>query len=310
MANIWDSSISMNIDLAKRLIESQQRINIKEISFLGEGIDNVAYLINDEFVFRFPRREAALNCMENEIAILPYISAYLDFPFTCPTYIGQPTSEYPYVYSGYKKLPGRSLSQVKSELIDDPQFAKTLAIWLKQLHNIKINSEHITAIKGDQSWRLDAINRIDRCHQILDKYENYFIAAGFNIIHLNQITYSLSNLKFTNLGKSYLHGDLYARHILVGDNHQPSGLIDWGDVHIGDPGIDLSIGILIFTKKACEKFFNSYESINSQAKEIAIFRAFCHSMTLLPYGYDKNDSELKIWGKLSLENAITYLSHR
>ncbi|MCH7839494.1 MAG: phosphotransferase [Planctomycetes bacterium] len=37
-----------------------------------------------------------------------------------------------------------------------------------------------------------------------------------------------------------VHRDLYARHMLVDDDGRPCGVIDWGDVHVGDPAIDLS----------------------------------------------------------------------
>jgi aminoglycoside phosphotransferase (APT) family kinase protein len=37
------------------------------------------------------------------------------------------------------------------------------------------------------------------------------------------------------------HGDLHARHLLVDDSGAATAVIDWGDVCVADPGIDLSI---------------------------------------------------------------------
>ena len=38
---------------------------------LGAGWDNTVFLVNESFVFRFPRREIAVACMEAEIRVLP-----------------------------------------------------------------------------------------------------------------------------------------------------------------------------------------------------------------------------------------------
>lgn len=35
-----------------------------------------------------------------------------------------------------------------------------------------------------------------------------------------------------------VHGDLHARHVVL-DGSRVAGIIDWGDVHLGDPAIDL-----------------------------------------------------------------------
>jgi Ser/Thr protein kinase RdoA (MazF antagonist) len=42
-----------------------------------------------------------------------------------------------------------------------------------------------------------------------------------------------------------VHGDLYARHVLVDERGALSGVIDWGDIHLGDPAIDLAIAHLV-----------------------------------------------------------------
>src|SRR5207342_2307898 len=38
-----------------------------------------------------------------------------------------------------------------------------------------------------------------------------------------------------------VHGDLYARHVLVDDDAAACGVIDWGDIHLGDPAVDLAL---------------------------------------------------------------------
>lgn len=64
MNHLWLKTININEDMAKLLIESQTTIHVHNIETFGEGFDNVAYLINKEFIFRFPRREAGIECIE------------------------------------------------------------------------------------------------------------------------------------------------------------------------------------------------------------------------------------------------------
>ena len=38
-----------------------------------------------------------------------------------------------------------------------------------------------------------------------------------------------------------VHGDLHVRHVLVGSNGVPTAVIDWGDLAVADPSVDLSL---------------------------------------------------------------------
>jgi aminoglycoside phosphotransferase (APT) family kinase protein len=37
------------------------------------------------------------------------------------------------------------------------------------------------------------------------------------------------------------HGDLHMRHVLVDEAGTPTGVIDWGDVCLADPSVDLQL---------------------------------------------------------------------
>ncbi len=42
-----------------------------------------------------------------------------------------------------------------------------------------------------------------------------------------------------------MHGDLYARHLLLDESFQLSRVIDWGDLHAGDGAVDLAVAWLV-----------------------------------------------------------------
>lgn len=304
MTHRWNQTIEIDKNLATKLIETQHHLFIDAIMLLDEGWDNLVYLINHKHIFRFPRREQGIVCMENEIALLPFIGTQVSFPFSCPKWIGKCSDLYPYPFSGYTMLDGKPLCDVTSELIDDTNLAYILATWLKELHSIKVTDEYAVLLKGGQSWRLNVSQRVSRCRENITQYEKYFVQAGFDKSFLLDVVAILSHLEFTDRRESYLHGDLYSRHIIVNPtNLVPTGLIDWGDVHIGPPGIDLAVS-MIFTEKAFKAFLNAYDVIDNETRHIMLFHAFCHTISFLPYAYEKNKKSLKRWASLVLTRVI------
>lgn len=304
MTHKWEQTITINENIACELIENQQHIHVESIQLLDEGWDNLVYLVNKNLIFRFPRRELGVFCMENEILLLPYIAKQVSFQLSNPEWIGKPSDMYPYPYSGYKMLRGLPLCEATDFLIDNVDFAVTLATWLSELHSLKVTDKHVSLIKGDQSWRLDVNHRIARCHENLTHYQQYFLQAGFKNNHLIDLIEKLSSCKFQSLKKSYLHGDLYCRHVIVDTNHfLPTGLIDWGDVHISHPGIDLAIG-MIFTRPTLERFLKAYGNVDEELIHVMVFHSFCHSMSFLPYAFQQNKKPLKQWAALVLQRAM------
>lgn len=65
MANLWNKTIDINKLLAKQLIESQKLLQVDHIEKLDEGWDNTAFLVNDQFIFRFPHRSLGISLWMN-----------------------------------------------------------------------------------------------------------------------------------------------------------------------------------------------------------------------------------------------------
>lgn len=305
MSHIWSQTIPIDQELAKKLIENQTTLTVFSIDVLGEGFDNIAYLVNKEFIFRFPRRQVGIDLMENEIAILPYLAQNISFPFSCSQFIGKRSLDYAAPFAGYTMLPGKPLCETKVELIDDINFALTLAQWLKELHVVPILKEHRVNFRGNQSWRYDISGRLERSRARILQYKLYFNDADFSTNELFAAIDILKKFNFETIEKkSYVHGDLYSRHMLVNNSCHLTGLIDWGDVHIGNPGVDLAAGIRIFTDKALAEFFKTYGAIDQVTKNLAIFEVFNQSIILLAYCCEKNEENLKQWTILALKRAL------
>ncbi len=89
-----------------------------------------------------------------------------------------------------------------------------------------------------------------------------------------------------------VHGDLYARHVLLAGDGALAGVIDWGDVHVGDPALDLAVGDLIFTPADRAAFFAAYGDIGERTRLRARYRAIYHAALVADYGTRIGDAAL------------------
>src|SRR5207253_3160794 len=60
----------------------------------------------------------------------------------------------------------------------------------------------------------------------------------------------------------WVHGDLYARHLIVDEHHTATGVLDWGDVHLGDPAIDLTLAFTFLPPESRDAFRAAYGPID------------------------------------------------
>src|SRR3954453_21758745 len=100
----WRPEIAITLDQATRIIRDQFPA-LERVETLGEGGDYTAFRVDDEYVFRFPRRAVVLPGMEREIATLPRLSLPVLIP--TPLFVGDATAGFPYRFYGAPYIGGR-----------------------------------------------------------------------------------------------------------------------------------------------------------------------------------------------------------
>ncbi|MCB9539020.1 MAG: phosphotransferase [Myxococcales bacterium] len=98
-----------------------------------------------------------------------------------------------------------------------------------------------------------------------------------------------------------VHGDLYARHVVV-EAGRLVGFIDWGDVHLGDPALDLSIAHALLPPDAHGAFRVAYGDVDRATWARARFRAAHYVSALLHYGWDVDDADLVAEAQVALRH--------
>lgn len=285
----WKPEVDVDAKLARRLIESQiPELPVESIARYGQGWDNIAYLINGEFVFRFPTRALGGQCMEHEIAVLPMMADQLPPLLPQVEFVGQASDFYPWPFSGYRELKGTTACSVDWTDHQRKALAIPLARFLSRLHSLPTDELQAAGAPFDEIGRMSPTRRIPQTREHLARAQ----AVGI-IKTSDDFAPIISSFKASTVSDIVpVHGDLYVRHIVVDDNRQLVGLIDWGDVHLGDRAVDLSIAHTFLPTEAHANFRDAYGTIDDATWQRARFRSLQHTSVLAMYCHDVGDSRL------------------
>ena len=289
MAQLWHAEHSIELAQAKRLIEAQfPALAPTSVVPLGEGWDNTVFAVNGRWAFRFPRREVAVPFIASEARLLPQLAALLPLPIPVPHFHGVPGEDYPWPFLGYTLLPGSVAAHASLDIAARTALAAPLAHFLRALHSLPLTFAQQCAVPLDEIERLDSARRTEVTHTRLDALVEAGVIASrapFDAALANVAPYAPSATRL-------IHGDLHAGQILVDAAGAISGVIDWGDVHIGDPGTDLAAVHALLPVEAHAAFIDLYGPVEPARWAAARTRATWHGIALAAYGTDINDAAL------------------
>lgn len=195
-------------------------------------------------------------------------------------------------------LPGFTACYANLSEEEREALAQPIADFLSELHAIPRSIISGYQILGDNYTRIDWKQLWPKVMKNLEELSLLNLLE--NEKALKPLVESLQNLR-PPIMSSIVHGDFYVRHILVDATHHLSGVIDWGDVHIGDPAIDLAIAHSFLPLKAHAKFRETYGEISNDTWSLALLRALFTSTTLVLYGHHSKDAIILREGLRSLK---------
>jgi aminoglycoside phosphotransferase (APT) family kinase protein len=100
-----------------------------------------------------------------------------------------------------------------------------------------------------------------------------------------------------------VHGDLHFRHLLVDGGHA-SGVIDWGDVCLADPAIDLSLLWSFVAPEHRAAFLEAYGPVTEAQLVRARVLALQLCATLAHYGRVEGNAAVERAGVDGLERTL------
>lgn len=243
-----------------KLTEAEYRATIAEkfpawslesLEYMGEGWESVAYRVNGDYIFRFPKRAYTGKCLQLEIRLLPELAPKLNvaipnFEFISTT----PGSYFPYPFVGYKLLEGYSNEEWQDDIFEAEWWRPAVREFIHSLHAFPLESARelgatnmnpVAKSTGENvpepvSWR-EGLG--DFYELIRQKAFPLLSTNAQNTLakRLEEFLRDDDNFKYQPV---LLHADLSEDHILLNlEKQQVVGIIDFGDVAIGDPAYDV-----------------------------------------------------------------------
>jgi aminoglycoside phosphotransferase (APT) family kinase protein len=278
-AAVWTPEVHIDLARATQVLERDHPdLASLPLSVLGEGWDNLAVSVGDQWVFRFARRELAARLMNQEIRWSGELARALDVPIPVPARTGTLSPDKPFPYMGHRMLPGTTACRAGLSSLPHRALAVRLGGLLARLHSLPVPAD----APRDTIGRGDHLKRGNRALSRLAEVDEARLAQDRPAIHA-----LLSAPPHTG-PLCWVHGDLYARHLLLDEQRQLCGIIDWGDVHAGDPAIDLSIAWSLLCGEAREALLRAYQEGGRPVDEALCSRArlvaYDYAGALIPYG--------------------------
>ena len=295
--NVWEPEVAMTLEVARELIRTQfPELTPLQLNVMDYGFDNTVIQVNNLWVFRFPRREVAVTLLETEGTLLPLLDQNnfsLDIPL--PTYYGHPSPNFPWPFIGYRYVKGQ-LPSYKKNVKRGEKSAVKLAEFMKSLHGMDIEKLKEKGAPQDELARLDVAKRLDTLKKNIQQVKELHLFKDVDTLfdYLNKLPKGPLPQE-----KNLVHGDLHFKNIVVNEEGVLSGIIDWGDVHIGHRAVDLNIIYSFLSPEGRNIFFNIYGEVEPIELQYARFKAIYTNVILLLYGYHEDQE-----AKSSLELAL------
>ncbi len=294
----WSADIAIDASLAlRRVADAFPELSARSVEPFGIGWDNAAFLIDATYVFRFPRRRICAKLIEREAALLPALAPNLPIAISAPCFVGRATADYPYVFAGYARIAGETACSVSLSDEARAELARPLARFLRALHAIDVRPGIANGLPEDELGRLDGEKRLRMTRERLQTLPR--AAVPERDLYLAWLE-AHPPVGPDPIARRLVHGDLYARHLLLDANGSLTGVIDWGDVHYGDPAIDIAIAHLVLPAVAHAAFRAEYGSIDERTWMVARYRAIYHAILEVDYGVRANDGGMRNIGTAAL----------
>jgi macrolide phosphotransferase len=246
----------MTIKEIQILAEAHGLLLTEKIKFDEMGIDfKVGFAIDkngQQWLLRIPRRENMGEQIRKEKRILKLVKKHLsvdvpDWQISSPELVAYPMLKDKPVLTFDAETYEVSWNMDKN----NSNYITSLAKTLVEIHSIpKIEvSENDLKIMKSSSLRTEIETRLQ------------LVKSEIGISEELETRYRkwLDNDPLWPDFTQFIHGDLYAGHVLVSKEGIVSGIIDWTTAHVGDPAIDFSGHATVFGEESLKTLIMEYE---------------------------------------------------
>jgi aminoglycoside phosphotransferase (APT) family kinase protein len=300
---VWDAEVVIDDAVVRALLREQfPELDASSARLLGEGWDNAVWLVEDEWAFRFPRREIAIPGVRRELVVLPTLAPLVPVRVPAPRFVGEPSGRFPWPFFGAPVLAGCELAAADLDERRLDALAAPLGRFLRALHA----PETLAAVDPEETLPVDFNRRADmpfRIERIRERLGELPPSLWEPPHVVDDLLRTAAELPPASDSHVLVHGDLHIRHVLV-DGAELSGVIDWGDVCRGDRSIDLPLVWMLFTPAGRTEFFEEYGAVDEAALLRARVLALFLGLILALYARDVGNERLERSSVAALDRTL------
>lgn len=257
------SDTAIDERLLRDLLEEQRPdLADLEVKAVDGGWTNQMWRLGPDLAVRIPRTGDAPGLLRREHRLIPDIASRLPLPVPVPTRLVEPSERFPHHWLITTWVHGTPADLAP---ITDPGSAAVLAEFLTALH-----LEGPADNPANDGRGAPLADMHERFEQTLERL------PGIDADRARAVWREALDAPSHEGTGVWLHGDLHPANVVVEDGRL-SGVIDFGEIFVGDPAVDLAAAWILLPDGATDTFFNAYkttEDVIRRARGLALFKAF------------------------------------
>ena len=254
-------------------------------TYLGEGCDSAALLVNGAWVFRFPKTPEVESQLAIETLLLPAIADRLPLEIPRFRFLGRPGEHFPRRFVGYPKLAGVPGIELDSGELAVGE-AGAIGRFLAALHAVPVADAAACGVPVEDL--ASTIGEI-RDEAVADMVEVERVAP--DAPHGAWRRFLESPPPVASSRTALAHNDLAAEHLLVDpDTRRVTGVIDWSDAAITRPEVDFAglfhWGGETFVRAVLPAYEAVHGSLGDEALRVARYLGACRGAMDVAFGIE------------------------
>lgn len=273
-------------------------------NYLGEGCDSEALLINDRWVFRFPKTAEVEAQLAIESALLPAIGDRL--PVAVPRFFfhGQPGEHFPRRFVGYAKLAGVPAIGLDPVTIAAADVTR-LGLFLAALHGTPVETARACGVPVED---LRASLHALRAEALQSLTEIARVAPDAPLELWRSMLDRPPDVR-SDEALVLAHNDLAAEHILVDPAvGRITGVIDWSDAALTRAEVDFAGFFHWGGERLAAAVLRVYElsrpRLPGHALDVARYLGACRGALDVTFGTDSRRPEYVAAGLRALRLCV------
>jgi aminoglycoside 2''-phosphotransferase len=295
----WSKDVDKQAAYLQEIHKCYPGLEAHATRLIETGEFNDAFILDDRFVFRFPRSPEGVDRLSVEIEVLRAIRGHVCVPVPNPIFVGADRQAVGTAFMGYHMLPGVPLRNCLDAFKADnahPRLATQLARFLRELHSFPVQASGLELPAHDRV-RPEALPGL---YQIIRASLYTHMRADARDLIADQFHSYLDDPASHRYQQVLRHGDLGPGNVLVmPETHEIGGVIDFGSTGLDDPALDLGVvsfwGASLLGSAFVERLYDSYAVTERLLNRIRFFAMLSALMVALE-GLEKGDRQAFAFG--------------